>query len=396
MPEKIKISAVICELNPLHGGHARLFARAKESQNALVCILSGNFVQRGDAAILDKWARTRLALETGADLVIELPLPWACAGAERFASGGVALAEALGCVDSLVFGCKTEDAGALTRIAAALLSPEYAACLRALPETGDPFAKRREQALGQLLGEEIVPILREPNAILGIEYIKALRKGSSSIRPVPVLRQGAGHDRPARPHELPSSSELRQALLAGRDVADMVPESTGACIRQLQAAGAFPCSLEYLERAILCKLRTLPLADFAALPDVSEGLEHRLLVAARRAGSLEEFYTLVKSKRYALARIRRLALYAFLDLRAPLPERPPYLRVLGMSAMGEAILRQAAPTLPIVARPKDLEKLDAAGQALFALEARADDLYALSSPKAQPCGRDYTEKLIRV
>ena len=140
MREKMKVCAVICELNPLHKGHQALFAHAKSRFGGLVCVLSGNFVQRGEPAILDKWARARLALESGADLVLELPLPWALAGAERFAAGGVALARALGCVDTLLFGSEEGDIQPLWRLAQTLLSPEFPQALQQVEPTL-PFAR---------------------------------------------------------------------------------------------------------------------------------------------------------------------------------------------------------------------------------------------------------------
>ena len=168
----MKISAIICELNPLHSGHQALFSHAKSRFDGLVCILSGNYVQRGEPAILDKWARTRLALSSGADLVLELPLPWAMAGAERFATGGVALARSLGIVDTLLFGSEAEDLKALWDLATLLDSPAFPQALEATDATL-PFAQRRQQTAAQLIGEETASLLERPNCILGVEYVKA-------------------------------------------------------------------------------------------------------------------------------------------------------------------------------------------------------------------------------
>ena len=396
MPEKMtgkgKIAAVICELNPLHKGHEALFRQVKEHADRLVCVLSGNFVQRGEPAILDKWARCRLALEAGADLVIELPLPWACAGAEKFAAGGVHLAAALGNVDYLAFGSECPDTARLWQIAEALLSEEFPA---ALPDTGESFASRRETALSSLLGKEVLPILRSPNAILGIEYLKALRQGQSGIAPLAFPRVGAGHDSPAKEGEFFSAGELREQLRAGKTLEDLVPDFTLAVLKRETDTGRCPADISLLERAILCKLRAMELTDFAALPDISEGLEHRLFDAAKQAGSLEEFYTFVKSKRYSHARIRRLTIHAFLGVTNDLPPLPPYLRILGMTDAGAELLQSSSPALPLTARASDFQKLDGDALRLFRLEAAADDLYALACPYPQPCGRDYTEKLIR-
>lgn len=396
MSQKAKISAVICELDPLHWGHRLLFRHARERSDALAVVLSGNFVQRGEASALDKWARTRLALENGADLVLELPLPWACAGAERFASGGIRLLNSLGNVDLLFFGSETADLPLLQKAADALLSPEFSRKLAKLPEDGEPFARRREKVLREMVGEEVLTPLRSPNDILAIEYLKALRVEGSPIVPMAFPRQGAGHHERGTGKALRSAGELRELLRRGLPLDGLAPESTAACIEEERALGRCPADLSRLDRAMLWRLRSLTAEDFASLPDVSEGLENRLYAAARQAGGFGEFCALAKTKRYSLARIRRLGLYAALGISRNLPPAPLYLRVLGMNRAGERILAESRPSLPIAARPGDFRKLGGDALKLFRLEARADDLYALACPRPAPCGRDCTEKLIRV
>lgn len=391
----MKISAIICELNPLHSGHQALFSHAKSRFDGLVCILSGNYVQRGEPAVLDKWARTRLALSSGADLVLELPLPWAMAGAERFATGGVALARSLGTVDTLLFGSEAEDLKALWDLATLLDSPAFPQALEATDPTLS-FAQRRQQAAAQLIGEETASLLARPNCILGVEYIKALRRQGGGMGVEVFPRLGAGHDIPDRKGVLLSASHARELLVQGTDLTERLPEATLAVWQALLKKGQCPASMGRLERAILCKLRSLAVEGFAMLPDVSEGLEYRLYKAARQAGGLEEFWDLVKSKRYPLARIRRLTMAAFLGLSRNLPELPCYLRVLGMTPTGQQILKQARPTLPIAIRPGDFQRLGGEALSLFELEAHADDLYGLSLPSPTPCGRDYTERLLKI
>lgn len=391
----MKISAIICELNPFHSGHQALFSHAKSRFDGLVCILSGNYVQRGEPAILDKWARTRLALSAGADLVLELPLPWAMAGAERFAAGGVAIARSLGAVDTLLFGSEEEDLKALWDLATLLDSPAFPQALEATDPTL-PFAQRRQQAAAQLIGEETASLLERPNCILGVEYVKALRRQGGGMDVEVFPRLGAGHDVPDRQGVLLSASHARELLVQGTDLAGRLPEATLAAWQALLEKGQCPASLGRLERAILCKLRSLTVEDFALLPDISEGLEYRLYKAARQAGGLEEFWDLVKSKRYPLARIRRLTMAAFLGLSGNLPELPCYLRVLGMTSTGQRILKQAQPTLPIAIRPGDFQRLGGEALSLFEREAHADDLYGLSLPAPPPCGQDYTRPAVKV
>ena len=393
--EKLKISSVICEFNPLHMGHKLLLDQMKAISDGIVCVMSGNFVQRGEPAILDKWARTRLALQNGADLIVELPLPWACSGAEHFAAGGVALAEALRC-DLLVFGSEVPDVSRMDAAAEALLSPKFSESFSEVPDKGLSFAQRREAALHSMLGETASSLLQKPNCILGIEYLKAIRRQNAALTPIAIPREGAGHDRAAENQEYRSAGELRHLLRTGGKLAGLVPENVCVTLEQLLSSGHCPASLSWLERSILCKLRTMKPEDFSALPDLSEGLENRLHTAAREARSLEELYSLVKSKRYSHARIRRLVMSAFLEIPSGLPELPLYLRILGMTETGARILKDATPTLPVAVRPVDFERLGGSFANLFRLEARADDLYALAFPTPFPCGRDYTEKLIKV
>lgn len=396
MPKKMIISAVICELNPLHLGHRAILQHSKEISDATVCILSGNFMQRGEPAILDKWARCRLALENGADLVIELPLPWACSGAEHFASGGVQLAEGLGCVNYLLFGCEEESLSKLKSTANALLSQDFSRFLAQENAPGETFARRREKALSKLLGPEYGNILQLPNNILAVEYLKALITLNSNITPKSFLRKGAGHDMSAKKNEFHSAGQLRRLMLDRENLHGLVPDSTLSLLEELITQGKCPVSINYLERAILCKLRSMKAEDFRSLPDISEGIENRLYTASQNACSLEQLYELAKTKRYTHARIRRLVISAFLGLDSSMPDSPPYLRILGMSLKGQELLKKASPTLPLAVRPEDFRRLSGQALSVFELEARSDDIYSLACPIPQPCGRDYTEKLIKL
>ncbi len=395
MPEKIEISAIICEFDPLHLGHRLLLDKARAAGGAVCCIMSGHFLQRGAPAMLDKWARTRCALLNGADLVIELPLPFACAGAERFAAGGVALAGALG-AGRLFFGSEDPDTARLTRLAEALLSEDFPPVLAACNKPGLSFAQRRQQAVATLLGPEEAALLSLPNAILGIEYIKAILLQNLPIRPAAIQRAGAGHGESAlaQPGAFLSATQLRDMAVKGDSLSGLVPAETLEILKEERLAGRFPAQLHRLERAVLCRLRTMPPTAFAALPDLSEGLENRLYKASRQACSLDSLYSLVKSKRYSHARVRRLVLAAFLGLKAPIPTTPPYIRPLGMTRLGSQVLKAAQ--LPVAARPDTFQKLGGLPLTLFQTEARAGDLYALACPEIQPPGRDYWEKLIRL
>ena len=193
-----------------------------------------------------------------------------------------------------------------------------------------------------------------------------------------------------------SAGQLRELLRAGKELTGLVPDHTADLLREQEALGLCPLRPELLERSVLCKLRSMRREEFSLLPDLSEGLENRLFEASRRAGSLEELYSLVKSKRYSHARIRRLVLSAFLGITNDLPALPPYLRVLGMKKAGEGILKEASLTLPLAARPAEFQKTGGDALRLFQLEAAADDLCGLAAPTLWPCGRDYTEKVLKL
>lgn len=362
---------IVAEYNPFHAGHAYHIAETRRvvGECAVMAVMSGSFVQRGDCAIADKWTRARAALEGGADLVLELPTVWAVSSAERFAGGAVELLAAAGVTDFLSFGSECGGADRLRQVAACLDSPDYRAELRRFLDQGLPFAVCRQAAVTELLGEEAASLLSRPNNNLGVEYIRALNALNSGIQPVTVPRVGAGHD--GGDHgEYPSASHIRGEMLAGRLPADN------------------PASLRFAERAVLARLRAMTISDFEALPDSGEGLAVRLYDAARQAVTLDELYDLAKTKRYAHARIRRMVLWAALGLReSDRPEHPPYLRVLGFNGRGREVLREMKEraALPIITKPthgKDIPLLE--------LEARCTDFYALCREKVAPCGAEWS------
>ncbi|TQI65960.1 nucleotidyltransferase family protein [Clostridium sp. KNHs216] len=393
------VAGIVSEYNPFHNGHAALVSETRKAgATHVAAVMSGNFVQRGEPAILSKWARTRQALENGVDLVVELPLPWALAGAEKFAYGGVALLDAMG-IDLLSFGSecgRTED---LYKAERALGSGELREKIRSELKSGATFAKARQNAVAGLFDEETAELLSEPNNILGIEYLKALRRLNSGIEPFTVRRVGAAHDAQASEGFVASASQIRRMMRSGEDFSPLMPLSCAETARREIRAGNAPADLALIERAVLAKLRTMGPDRFAALPDISEGLENRVYAAVRRAGGLEEAYSLIKSKRYTHARIRRIILSAFLGLDASMSAGiPPYLRILGFNQRGTEILHsmKGRAALPVITNSSDIFSLDKNGKNMLELENRATDLYALCMPKIAPCGLDRTTGIISI
>ncbi len=392
MALKKAISGVVCELDPPHNGHRYLFERAKFSGAALIAVMSGNFVQRGAAAVLDKWNRSRIALSMGADLVVELPVPWAVSTAERFAVGGVALLDALH-ADTVVFGSECGDAEALQRVADCLLSPAFSETLRPLLQNGSSFAAARQTAVEKLLGASSGALLAEPNNILGVEYCKAIRTLGADLTAETVRRLGAAHDGSKPEAPFASASWIRSQDHTGADLSAFVPEETLRAIQKEKEAGHYPASLQHLDRAILAHLLTVDAEMLRRVPDVSEGLEHRILEAARTAENVTALCDFVKTKRYSHARIRRIVLSAFLGLTNDLPALPPYIRILGMTETGASLLEKAA--LPILARAVDAKTLGGGAARVLSLESRGDDLYSLCTEPRRQAGLTFTEKLTR-
>lgn len=377
----METAGIVAEYNPFHRGHAWHIAETRRRLGGdapVVCVMSGHWVQRGECALADKWLRAALALDRGADLVVELPTPWAMASAESFARGAVSLLAATGVVDVLSFGSETGELAPLEEAAAALDAPDYPERLRAALGRGLSFPAARQEAAG-------AACLSAPNNNLGVEYLRSLRALGSTIRPLTVPRQGAGHDGPAA-GGYASASELRRLLRAGRGE-EAAPYLTAPWSGEL-------ADMQHIERAVLSRLRTMGEGDWAALPDGggAEGLPSRLAKAAREAVSLEDFYTRAKTRRYPHARLRRLALAAFLGLRAAeRPAAPPYVRVLGLGGRGRALLRRMKDTcpLPVIVKPAQARELDGPARTLFESEARYTDLYGLCFPAPRPCGAEW-------
>jgi len=357
--------------------------------------MSGNYVQRGEPALLEKHARAEAALACGADLVLDLPTPWALAGAQGFAEGAVALLQALGCVDTLSFGSESGDTEAIQSAARAIESKAVRDLIQPAMARGITFAAAREQAV-RAVDPRAGALLRSPNDTLAVEYVRALHQLQSSMEPFAVRRIGAPHDScgASDASDAPlNASQIRARILAGEDVSPLLPDASATVLQREFAAGRAPVSIINLGTAILCRLRGMTPEEFAQVPDISEGLENRIAAAAKEAVCLEELYGRVKTKRYPHARIRRIVCCAFLGIGVRARgESPPCLRVLGLNGRGRELLRIAKKrgSLPVVLRAADIRGLDTRARELFALECRATDIYGLAMPSPQPGGTEYT------
>ncbi len=393
------VAGIVAEYNPFHRGHAYQLEQTKSAgATHIVAVMSGNFVQRGEPAIAFKHARVKAALDSGVDLVIELPVPWACAAAMTFARGAVGLLHALGIVDILSFGSESGDLKTLQNTALALASDKLNnGAIGGQIETGMTFAAARESAVRGIFGDAAANVLKNPNDTLAVEYIRVLNESGSTIKPFAVKRVGAGHDKAGSASGYASASQIRQSILAGDDFEQLLPPSSFAALQEEIAAHRAPALYSRLETAVLAALRTMTAADIAKAPDVSEGIENRIFEAARKAVNLEELFGLAKTKRYTHARIRRIVLHSFLGIEAAdSMGPPPYIRVLGVGRGGRELLRLArkTATLPVVMKAADIFALDETANRIFALECKAADIFALSLPEILPCGLEQKSAII--
>lgn len=392
----MKIAGIVAEYNPYHSGHRILTEKLREQGVTHVAVvMSGHLVQRGEVSLISKWARAEAALKNGVDLVIELPSLYACLSAERFALAAVTLLEQMGCVDVLGFGSETGHIEPIWAAAGACASPKADAFIRMELSEGVSYAAARQAAVERFAGSGAASVLSRPNDILAVEYCKALQKLGSAMKPVTVERVGADHDGETASEEVASASLIRERIRAGETAEPFVPASAWEIYAKEMERGNAPCSMERLETAILFQLRKLSVEGFAELPDVSEGLESRLFRAAQEARGLVEFYDLAKTKRYAHARLRRIALYAALGItKRDLLISPPYLRILGMNRKGKEIAARMKETasLPYGTSLAKLGRMG--GERTVALEAQAGNLFALGVPKPLPGGLDYTAEAV--
>ena len=378
----MNVIGIVAEYNPFHKGHAlhlRQSRAALGEEAPVVCVLSGDFVQRGEPAVFSKHARARLAVAGGVELVLELPLPWCLLSAEGFARGAVALLDSLGAVTHLSFGSEAGELAPLSAVARAAREPGVIQAVREAQQAGLPYAAARQQVLTERLGP-VASCLGEPNNILGVEYLKALYSLNSGIAPITVPRALSAHD--GRGGALPSALEARERLRQGLSAEELLPAGALSVAAEEIKAGRGPVFGAALENALVSRLRFLPEEAFSSLPDATEGLGARLYRAVRAEPGAEEILAAVKTKRYPLSRLRRMALCAALgiDKTVAAQAAPPYARVLAANARGRELLRRLRGTtrVPLLTKPASVRELSEDANRVFRITAEARDLYVLA------------------
>ena len=355
--------AIICEFNPFHNGHQYIIETAKRLTNEpVLAVMSGSFCQRGEVAVCSKFERAAAALRHGADIVAELPSVHAVSCAQRFAQAGVHIAKAFESTGCLAFGCEDDDLTALQAAADAFQNEAVNGKIAFLMKSGAYYPQAAEQAVREVCGDAAADMLTQPNTVLAVEYLRALR--GSSVKPLPIRRVGAAHHSRESCGSFLSASAIRERL------------------RRL------------LERAVLYRLRTMTAAQLRALPEVGEGLENRLAAAVKTSRSVEEIIAAVKTKRYTHARLRRILCCALLGVTESLQaQRADYVRVLGFSQAGAALLKTCQ--LPVVTSVAKVMRTDSLTAEFLRRDILATDTAALAYQAVKPCGADYHTRLLR-
>lgn len=413
----MKTYGIICEYNPFHNGHIYQIEETKKQTGAdhIVAIMSGNYVQRGEPALLDKFKRAEIAVKNGVDLVIEMPVQYSLASAELFARCGVMMLGSLRCVEGISFGSECGSVEDLQKCADAvkeLATPEN---LKPLMEQGLPYPAALQQLVAYQYGPLVGDLLNSPNNILAVEYLKSLKilGLDKKITPFTIKRNGAEHDSDNTSSNIASGAHIRSLIDDGEDFSAFVPKDTLDAVNQYDDEDKL-CWFENFERPLLYRLRTMSPKELATTPDVDQGLLNRIFQAARTATSLEELLETVKTKAYPMARIKRVLFNAFIGIKTDDIKIPPlYGRILALNDRGADILKLAGSlpednmSIPFSSTLKDFvdaatpkkdskEPMTPHAQKLMrsvGIVTASSDLYSLGSRNIRPSGMDFTTKI---
>lgn len=376
----MKICGIVAEYNPFHNGHAYHCQKTRQllgAEIALIAVMSGNFVQRGDFAIVDKYQRAAMAVQNGLDLVIELPLAAALSSAEDFSRGAIATLEQLGCVTHLSFG---SECGEIARIQNAARADR--SLLHSHLAAGASYAVALQKAVSEK-DPDAGELLSHPNNTLGIEYCAALDALDSQIEPITIFRDGAAHDS-TDAHIRPSASFLRTKILQHQmaDCKPLMPDSAFSKLSEACNAGCAPVSTSVCDLALVSYLRRLSANDFIPYTGDIDGLHNRLYQAVLKNTNFSAICQAAQTRRYPLARIRRTLLRAYLGLTQTTDPLPHYLRVLAIGPRGRTLLREIAAhsPLPLITKPVSEKKLPQDLQPYLQQDVLADELYTLAQP----------------
>lgn len=391
------IAGIVCEYNPFHNGHLYHINKTRQAgADFVVCVMSGNFVQRGEPAFADKWLRARAAVLGGADVVIDLPTPWSCASAETFARGSVGLLMNFG-IDMLSFGCESDNKALLIKSAGATSNKEVSSLIRNETAKGAPYPVAVQRAVEKVFGSEYGNALAEPNNTLAVEYIKQLMKYGREKDIIPVRREGASHDSSEAKGNIASASMIRNMGLEGGF--DFMPPDIAELFGGEAEKGFLPVLPAYCERSILACLRSIKKEDYSLYVSDETGLASRIYEAAQTAVGLQDLCEKAKSRNYTMSRVRREVMCLYLGIRKQWSEGTvPYMKILAVSERGLSLLAAAKEnsSVPIITKHSEAEKLTGKAKEFYDAECRNTDLYMLMSKKTRECALEKTHSLIIV
>lgn len=391
------IAGIVAEYNPFHNGHLYHISKVREAgADYIVCVMSGNFVQRGECACLSKWKRAEIAVKNGADVVIDLPTPFACASAETFARGAVGLLMNFG-VDFISFGSETDSKEKILSCLEALENETVGELTKIKMSEGMTYPKALSFATEKLYGKETADIISSPNSTLGIEYLKALKAYGRENEFFPVLREGASHDSSETEGNIASASFIRESINTEGTEA-FIPEATLQIIKEEKEKGFAPCNLRMNERGILSSLREIPGEEYSLYISDERGLSERIYSSLKNAKTLTELYDSVKVKSYTHSRIRREILMLYLRSPKGLSEgNVPYMKILAASEKGITLLKSAKAnsSVPIITRHAERELLSEKGKKLYDFECTATDKFAFMSEQIRDSGEEQKQSFFK-
>lgn len=393
------LAGIVCEYNPFHKGHLYQLEKTKQAgADAIICVMSGNFVQRGECAFADKWKRAEAAVRSGVDVVIDLPVPWAVSSGESFARGSVFLLRQFG-VKMLSFGCENEGRNELLAAAAVSEKAEISALIRQRMSEGISYPSALYEAVYELCGKGVADVLALPNSTLAVEYIKQLQKyGDMDF--IAIKRKGAGHDEAEEKDGFYPASALREIMLYEDSRENAYPYLSDASSEALSCAfdeKIAPCTMEQNERGILSSLRQTDKSELEKYVSDEKGLASRIFEAAKIAKSLEELYRYSKCKNYTLSRVRREVLSAYLGVEKEISKQtPPYMRILAVSEKGLELLSAAKKNsaVPVVTKHSEMQNLDEFSERIYEIQCSSTDKFSLLSPSVRPCGLEQKSSML--
>lgn len=384
------IAGIVAEFNPLHNGHKYLLDQAKANSDLVVCVISSNFVQRGEPSIISKFERAKIAVTCGADICLELPTPWSMSTAQNFALGALSQLIKFN-ITTLYFGSESADLTGLLKISETLNSEEFNEKIKNHLNDNLTYAKVRQNVLLETLGDT-ANLLDGQNDTLAVEYISAAKKFNTNIDFVPIKRQGANHNASSDFNGFSTSTLIRKAIKEEKleQIKSFLPKASHDILENSNFA-----HIDKLNLAIMAKLKTMKYDEFLKLPDLSEGIENRLYGAIKSSVDYNDLCEKVKTKRYTMARIRRLILSAFLGIdNTFFLKKIPYVRVLATNERGLKYISKIKSD-NIVLQVSELNRLDEFSKKIFDLECKISDVYNLALEKAENSGSDYTQGLIK-